>query len=52
LEPRFGPDAVDALDAVSSRLTTIELRRLNAQIAADPDDLHVIATRWVDAKVG
>jgi osmoprotectant transport system substrate-binding protein len=51
-EPRFGPDAVDALDAVSSRLTTIELRRLNAQVAADPDDLHVIATRWVDAKVG
>jgi osmoprotectant transport system substrate-binding protein len=49
---RFGPAAVEALDAVSRRLTTIELRRLNAQVAADPADLHVIATRWVDAKVG
>jgi osmoprotectant transport system substrate-binding protein len=49
---RFGPDLVDALNDVSRRLSTIELRRVNAQVAADPLDVQGIAMRWVIAKVG
>jgi osmoprotectant transport system substrate-binding protein len=44
---RWGSAVTDALDAVSQALTTDELRRLNTEVAQDPDRLVEIARSWL-----
>lgn len=44
---RFGPALGEALDRVSSQLTTDELRRLNA-LVADGSSADDVAARWLD----
>jgi osmoprotectant transport system substrate-binding protein len=51
LVERWGPDLVGVLDGVSSRLTTAELRRLNAQVAGGGDP-RLVAASWLDAVGG
>jgi osmoprotectant transport system substrate-binding protein len=45
---RWGDDFVDRVDEVSSRLTTAELLRLNAEVAVSID-VGRVAERWLDA---
>jgi osmoprotectant transport system substrate-binding protein len=47
---RHGPRLVAALDAVSRRLTTSELRELNERAAREPDALARIANEWLEAQ--
>jgi osmoprotectant transport system substrate-binding protein len=51
LVERWGPELVSLLDGVSTRLTTSELRRLNAQVAAGRDP-RTVAASWLDAVAG
>jgi osmoprotectant transport system substrate-binding protein len=44
---RWGDKFVDAVDGVSSRLTTEGLRELNAQLADQPDDSKGVASAWL-----
>ena len=45
---RWGADFVDAVDAVSDRLTTAELRTLNAKVANGADDVGAVARAWLE----
>ena len=47
---RWGDELADAVDAVSTRLTTEGLRRLNAEVAGDTDRVPAIATAWLEAQ--
>jgi osmoprotectant transport system substrate-binding protein len=47
---RFGPELVAALDAVSSALTTQELRGLNAEILLVGRTPAEVARRWLEAE--
>lgn len=44
---RFGDELVEAIDDVSVRLTTREVRQLNADIAAPGADIAAVATEWL-----
>ncbi len=44
---RFGPGAVAAIDAVSARLTTLELTGLNAEVTFDGRSPADVATAWL-----
>ena len=44
---RFGPELADALNAVSRRLTTEELRRMNGEVR-DGSPIHDVVTDWLD----
>lgn len=44
---RFGPELADALNAVSRRLTTEELRRMNGEVR-DGSPIHGVVTDWLD----
>jgi osmoprotectant transport system substrate-binding protein len=48
---RFGPSVASILDSVSERLTTEELRRLNANLAIEGADLASVARRWLEENV-
>ena len=44
---RWGQDFVDIVNAVSTNLTTTELRDLNARVSAEPDAVAEIAALWL-----
>jgi osmoprotectant transport system substrate-binding protein len=44
---RWGDDVADSVDAVSARLTTAELRQLNAEVGGDTASVAAIATAWL-----
>jgi osmoprotectant transport system substrate-binding protein len=44
---RWGDDVADPIDAVSARLTTQSLRRLNAEVSGDTASVAEIATAWL-----
>ena len=44
---RWGDDVADSIDAVSARLTTQSLRRLNAEVGRDTASVAEIATAWL-----
>ena len=48
---RWGQDFVDIVDAVSTNLTTAELRELNARVSAEPDAVAEIAAAWLREQV-
>ena len=43
---QFGEGVVDVIDAISARLTTAEVRRLNAAANESGADVATIATQW------
>jgi osmoprotectant transport system substrate-binding protein len=47
---RYGPRLLDALDAVSARLTTPVLRTLNARVELDGLDPRKVAHEWLQAQ--
>jgi osmoprotectant transport system substrate-binding protein len=47
---RHGPRLADALDAVSQRLTTPQLRELNQRVARQPERLRRIANDWLESE--
>jgi osmoprotectant transport system substrate-binding protein len=47
---RFGQGVADRLDAVSARLSTYDLRSLNAQLHADGATLQDVAASWLRAE--
>ena len=47
---RWGADFIDVVDAVSERLTTAELRALNAKVADAGDDVSAVARTWLEAQ--
>ena len=47
---RWGDAFVDAVDAVSERLTTTGLRQLNADVAGDTARVAAVATAWLEAQ--
>ena len=51
VETRFGSRAIDALDAVSSTLTTSALRRMNAAVA-DGTPTASVAALWLTEHPG
>jgi osmoprotectant transport system substrate-binding protein len=44
---RWGDDVADSIDAVSARLTTLSLRRLNAEVGRATAGVAEIATAWL-----
>ena len=47
---RYGPRLLTALNAVSARLTTPELRTLNARMELDGLDPRKVADEWLQAQ--
>jgi osmoprotectant transport system substrate-binding protein len=47
---RYGPRLLAALDAVSARLTTHELRTLNERVELDGQDPRKVADEWLQAQ--
>jgi osmoprotectant transport system substrate-binding protein len=47
---RFGSGVADRLNAVSARLSTFDLRSLNAELANQGATLHDVAARWLRAE--
>jgi osmoprotectant transport system substrate-binding protein len=47
---RYGPRLLTALNAVSARLTTPELRTLNARMELDGQDPRKVADEWLQAQ--
>ena len=47
---RWGPSVVDLLDEVSRRLTTEDLRAMNASVARGDADARSVATGWLRAE--
>jgi osmoprotectant transport system substrate-binding protein len=47
---RWGDDVVRTVDAVSSHLSTTELRAMNAQVAAGPASPATVAAAWLAAE--
>ena len=47
---RWGDPLIDAVDAVSARLTTDGLRQLNAEVAGDTARVAAVATAWLEAQ--
>ena len=47
---RWGPALVAAIDAVSARLTSADVRQLNEAMSAPRPDVALIAAGWLRAK--
>jgi osmoprotectant transport system substrate-binding protein len=47
---RWGPGVAACLDAVSRRLTTNDLRHLNALMAGGKESVRAVATQWLKAE--
>jgi osmoprotectant transport system substrate-binding protein len=47
---QWGAGFVDVVDAVSERLTTPELRTLNARVADSADDVAAVARSWLEGQ--
>jgi osmoprotectant transport system substrate-binding protein len=45
---RFGQGVADRIDAVSQRLTTAELRQLNAEVGSAGVEVALVARRWLE----
>jgi osmoprotectant transport system substrate-binding protein len=48
---RWGQEFVDIVDAVSTNLTTEDLRELNARVSAEPGAIAEIAASWLREQV-